>query len=589
MKKHTKKFLSLFLTTVLLCSLLSISALAAQVSNEQLTCKYQILYMDDDFPVGYNFGDSWSANYTCQFTSNHSTEANHSLSCADIKTQADVAAGKVSSEWKIVGWAKEAKANAMVWDTYSGTTRTDKLSTIYLVAKKPTPANVTYTLSYDANGGSGAPGDETAKSAAGSAAFTVSSTVPVWNDHDFLGWAETSDAAAAAYHGGDPITLTSVSKTLYAVWKIQQHTHLDGDDDGYCDDDHACMHAKDSENYCTVSGCSHPDICCPKRSSGAPAAPSEAKLGDILGADFVTVSCENDSTGHPDATYGLLPGGYAIGGVQGDNAAGYTLTVTLKKAYYAQAFGADAHKTHVSAEGETDKTVSLRYDAAAHAWMLAAGVTGAAFRTTCSDKVSEPGILKQADGQNEIGRREPGESMLFTLTSTVPSTLARWDAGSSQMVLTEPYLLVFHDTMNSKLESDYSDLKVTLGGVVLDDSYYTVAKGLSNGESLNVTLDLAALYRDGRIGESDLGKTSIVVSYTASVAADAQNGDALRNDAQVSFPGGESVVSTVEGSVVVTPHTGGAGTAAFTVLGVTLLGGAAGLAALGRKRKDSED
>ena len=157
------------------------------------------------------------------------------------------------------------------------------------------------------------------------------------------------------------------------------------------------------------------------------------------------------------------------------------------------------------------------------------------------------------------------------------------------MVPVNSYLLVFHDTMNAKLESDYSDLKVTLGGAVLDDSYYTVATGLSNGESLNVTLDLAALYKDGKIGENDLGKTSIVVSYTARVVADAQDGDELRNDAQVSFPGGESVVSTVEGSVIVTPHTGGAGTAAFTVLGVTLLGGAAGLAALGRKRKDSED
>ena len=144
--------------------------------------------------------------------------------------------------------------------------------------------------------------------------------------------------------------------------------------------------------------------------------------------------------------------------------------------------------------------------------------------------------------------------------------------------------------MHANLESDYSDLKVTLGGAVLDSSYYTVATaGLNNGETLNVTLDLAALYKAGKIDESDLGKTSIVVSYTARVTADAKNNAALRNDAQVSFPGGESVVSTVEGSVVVTPHTGGSGTAIFTVLGVTLLGGAAGLTVLGRKRKDSED
>ena len=589
MKKHTQKILSMFLTTVLLCSLLSISALAALVSNEEQSCKFQILKVDEGYNVGYSYGESWNVDYTCQYMEGHSGD-NHSIAGSDIKTQVNVAAGKVESGWKIVGWSKTASANPTIFTTYPSTTATQKSYTIYLVAKKDAPAAVTYTLSYDANGGSGAPGDQTAKSATGSAEFTVSSTIPVWNDHDFLGWAETADADAAAYQGGDPITLTSVSKTLYAVWTAQQHTHHDGDDDGYCDNDQTCMHAKDSENYCIVSGCSHPDICCPKRPSGAPAAPSKTELDNLLSSDFVTVRCENDPTSHPDSTYGLLTSGYTVGAVQGDDTAGYTLTVTLKRAYYAQAFGTDAHKTHVPAEGETDKFVLLSYDMTAHAWALAAGVTGVAFRTTCSDKVSEPGIEKQADGQNEIGRRQPGESMVFTLTSTVPSTLAHWNPSSKQMILTDPYQLVFHDTMHANLESDYSDLKVTLGGVVLDSSYYTVATaGLSNDETLNVTLDLAALYEAGKIDESDLGKTSIVVSYTARVTADAKNNAALRNDAQVSFPSGESVVSTVEGSVVVTPHTGGSGTAIFTVLGVTLLGGAAGLTVRGRKRKDSED
>ena len=59
----------------------------------------------------------------------------------------------------------------------------------------------------------------------------------------------------------------SADKTIYAVWK-QNHHHNDTDDDGFCDDDNECMHVKDTEGYCTVSGCKHPSSCCPKRSSG---------------------------------------------------------------------------------------------------------------------------------------------------------------------------------------------------------------------------------------------------------------------------------------------------------------------------------
>ena len=198
-------------------------------------------------------------------------------------------------------------------------------------------------------------------------------------------------------------------------------------------------------------------------------------------------------------------------------------------------------------------------------------------------------MVKLADGQTSIGERKPGDTMVFTLNSTVPSDLLRMNT-AGVMELVNPYTLVFHDKMNEKLESDYKDLKVTIDTMVLDPADYTVATaGLSGGETLNVTLDLAALYNAGKITKDDLGKTPIVVSYTAKVVDDAINGDLLRNDAYVRSLEGSSSISTVIGTVVDTPHTGGPGTMIFTVAGMALLGGAAGLMVLCRRKEDAEN
>ena len=126
-------------------------------------------------------------------------------------------------------------------------------------------------------------------------------------------------------------------------------------------------------------------------------------------------------------------------------------------------------------------------------------------------------------------------------------------------------------------------------GMKDDAEVLRLKKLWEGGETLNVTLDLAALYNAGKITKDDLGKTPIVVSYTAKVVDDAINGDLLRNDAYVRSLEGSSSISTVIGTVVDTPHTGGPGTMIFTVAGMALLGGAAGLMVLRRRKEDAEN
>lgn len=92
-------------------------------------------------------------------------------------------------------------------------------------------STTTYKLSYNANGGSGAPSSQTGKTT-----YTISSIEPTRSGYEFLGWSKSSSAISASYDAGDKITLTS-NTTLYAVWdEIESDNNNDGNDSGSSDD-----------------------------------------------------------------------------------------------------------------------------------------------------------------------------------------------------------------------------------------------------------------------------------------------------------------------------------------------------------------
>ena len=77
----------------------------------------------------------------------------------------------------------------------------------------------TYTVAYDAAGGSGKPEDQTKNHGED---LILSGTAPTWKGHSFLGWA-TSAGGEAVYQPGDTYA-TDEAVTLYAVWKVNQYT-----------------------------------------------------------------------------------------------------------------------------------------------------------------------------------------------------------------------------------------------------------------------------------------------------------------------------------------------------------------------------
>ena len=72
-----------------------------------------------------------------------------------------------------------------------------------------------YTLSYNANGGSGAPSSQRVKANTG---FYLSSTKPTRSGYTFLGWSTNKNATSASYSAGAGVRISS-NITLYAVWK----------------------------------------------------------------------------------------------------------------------------------------------------------------------------------------------------------------------------------------------------------------------------------------------------------------------------------------------------------------------------------
>ena len=101
------------------------------------------------------------------------------------------------------------------WNGTTGKSQTKSCSVT--VAARPK-----YTITYNANGGSGAPGVTSYYYGYNT---TLSSTKPTRTGYTFLGWSLSSTATSASYSPGQGWSGTNADNyTLYAVWKIITYT-----------------------------------------------------------------------------------------------------------------------------------------------------------------------------------------------------------------------------------------------------------------------------------------------------------------------------------------------------------------------------
>jgi len=79
-----------------------------------------------------------------------------------------------------------------------------------------------YTITYHANGGTGAPPSQQTEL---DKVFTLSTVVPTRSGYTFIGWAESVTATAPTVYPGDQLIQVAANNvTLYAVWKENNNT-----------------------------------------------------------------------------------------------------------------------------------------------------------------------------------------------------------------------------------------------------------------------------------------------------------------------------------------------------------------------------
>ena len=172
------------------------------------------------------------------------------------------------------------------------------------------------------------------------------------------------------------------------------------------------------------------------------------------------------------------------------------------------------------------------------------------------DKVSYPGLDKKVgdDGEemNDVDvDAAAGQKVNFKLTSNVPTDLLNYlnpeavtppfidgeKPGTAEKVEIEDrgeYVLTLHDKLNEKLINP-ENYVVKIGDTELTAEQYEVLTP-ADGCSFEISLDLAALYKDGVIADDDIEKaTPITVTYDATLSAEAVAGE-YENEAWVTAP-----------------------------------------------------
>jgi len=97
-------------------------------------------------------------------------------------------------------------------------------------AARPAATQYTYTLHYDANGGSGAPPSQSMTSSNLLVSFLISDKIPTRNGYTFKGWADSPYEKPIYLRADGYNWYCSVvngqtnSKTIYAIWEVHNHS-----------------------------------------------------------------------------------------------------------------------------------------------------------------------------------------------------------------------------------------------------------------------------------------------------------------------------------------------------------------------------
>lgn len=123
-------------------------------------------------------------------------------------------------EYVFTGWNEKADGSGKAWNPGDRMPAEDRDTTLYAQWKEG-PYRGKYTVYFNANGGSGAPGSMDADV---HEKVTLPKKTPVMDNHTFIGWAFTSDAAKPDFQAGQRVDGRTLNPdledevVLYALW-----------------------------------------------------------------------------------------------------------------------------------------------------------------------------------------------------------------------------------------------------------------------------------------------------------------------------------------------------------------------------------
>ena len=261
---------------------------------------------------------------------------------------------------------------------------------------KGAPVLPTFTLNYDANGGTGAPTSQTYKATSQyemSHEFTISSQKPTRENYTFLGWSTNRNATTAEYQPNGKIIVTSTT-TLYAVWKEDAPTK--------------------------------------------PTAPDNGTVKTLLGDSAVKVHCSTPNSRHTAVTYPLLDGSFTVGDVQ-DSSGNYTCVVTVQAAQYVTAYG-NGHT--LAGANESPKTITLKHNGTN--WTVQS-TTPIVFNVVCNTAPAQPTAPSDNDVKDLLG--ENAVQIICTNTQI--------GHGSKTFGLIDGTFTVYHNKNNCEVVINY--------------------------------------------------------------------------------------------------------------------------------------
>lgn len=154
------------------------------------------------------------------------------------------------SGYQFLGWSTSSSATTATYIPGQVATLSAQNYTLYAVWKTLT----TYvTITYNANGGSGAPASQQVVS--GSTITINTSTTPTKTAHIFKGWHTSSSATSPLYKKGSTINIPIKNNiTLYAIWWPDFNWNLRDHEEASLLDDYVSMYIGDTGNPDVLKG-----------------------------------------------------------------------------------------------------------------------------------------------------------------------------------------------------------------------------------------------------------------------------------------------------------------------------------------------